>query len=420
MKPAKVHVVGAGLAGLAAAISLAGKGIPVEVSEAAGQAGGRCRSYFDQSLGLTIDNGNHLVLSGNAAVQDYLKTIGTTDRLAGPSAAVFPFVDVATGERWQVKPNHGPLPWWIFVADRRVPGTTASDYLKLAALLRATPGQRLADTFDCTGVLWQRLMHPLLLAALNTEPEDASASLAAAVVRETLARGGAACRPLFAEAGLTATFIDPALEFLERHGGVIYTNRRLRRLVFSDGGDRPGVVGLEFGGSVAPVETEDAVILGVPSWVAQELVPNLDAPTTFRSIVNGHFKITPPPGAPAMMGVVGGTVEWIFTFRDRLSVTISSADRFLDTDRRELATLLWRDVAAVYDLSPTVPPWQIVVEKRATFAATPEESKRRPDVATSWRNLFLAGDWTNTGLPATIEGALRSGYRAANFALERN
>jgi hypothetical protein len=118
-----------------------------------------------------------------------------------------------------------------------------------------------------------------------------------------------------------------------------------------------------------------------------------------------------------MIGLIGGTVEWIFAFRDRLSVTVSSADRFIDADRHALAAALWRDVAVAHGLPSTLPPWQIVMEKRATFAAIPEEAARRPGAATPWDNLFLAGDWTNTGLPATIEGALRSGYRAAELAM---
>jgi len=129
---------------------------------------------------------------------------------------------------------------------------------------------------------------------------------------------------------------------------------------------------------------------------------------------NAHFMFAPPPGCPPILGVVNGTTEWIFAFDGRLSVTISGADRLLDEPREALAQTLWDEVAAAVGLPGTaLPPWQIVRERRATFAATPAQDALRPGTVTRWRNLALAGDWTATGLPATIEGAIRSGNRAA-------
>ena len=130
------HVVGAGLAGLAAAVALADAGRRVILYEAAPHAGGRCRSYFDAELGCRIDNGNHLLLAGNRAALDYLERIGALGSLEGPPEAVFPFVDAATGERWTVRPNSGALPWWVLRAKRRVPQTRARDYLAAWALRR--------------------------------------------------------------------------------------------------------------------------------------------------------------------------------------------------------------------------------------------------------------------------------------------
>ena len=150
--------------------------------------------------------------------------------------------------------------------------------------------------------------------------------------------------------------------------------------------------------------------------MAKDLVPGLSVPTEFRAIVNAHFKIAPPPDAPAILGVIGGTAEWIFTFPDRVSVTVSGADAIVDRDREDLACTLWGDVAKALGLPPVLPVWQIVKEKRATFAATPEQDALRPATKTAWKNLVLAGDWTQTGLPATIEGALRSGFKAVALA----
>src|ERR1700724_1315672 len=100
MSPPRIHIVGAGLAGLAAALRVSEAGGKAIVHEAAGQAGGRCRSYYDSALGMKIDNGNHLLLSGNHATMDYLRRIGAGDRVLGPAEAGFPFVDLADKERW--------------------------------------------------------------------------------------------------------------------------------------------------------------------------------------------------------------------------------------------------------------------------------------------------------------------------------
>jgi hydroxysqualene dehydroxylase len=154
----------------------------------------------------------------------------------------------------------------------------------------------------------------------------------------------------------------------------------------------------------------------VPPLAAAGLVPDLQTPSEFRAIVNAHFRLAPPARIAPITGVLNGTIEWLFAFPDRLSVTISAADRLLDVARETLAAKIWDEVATVAELPGSLPPWQIVRERRATFAATPGENAKRPDSKTAWSNLFLAGDWTRTGLPATIEGAIRSGNRAADLA----
>jgi hydroxysqualene dehydroxylase len=408
--PGSVHVVGAGLAGLAAAVRLAGRGASVVVHEAAGAAGGRCRSYHDPLLDMVIDNGNHLLLSGNHAALSYLETIGAAGRLDGPAAAEFAFVDLASGERWTLRINRGRLPWWIFDRNRRVPGTTASDYLSFAGLLYASGEKTICEAVKCAGPLYERLARPFWLAALNIEPKEGSARLAGAIVRETLAAGGKACRPLIARDGLGQVFIEPALRFLGERNVTVAFGRRLRALDFD--GDK--VVGLDFGDERLTAGV-DAVILAVPPIVAADLVPDIKVPSEFRAIVNAHFRLDPPPGLAPIIGVVNGTIEWLFTFGDRLSITISAADRLLDAPREMLAQKLWQEVAIVTGLPTALPPWQIVRERRATFAATPRQNAKRPAATTTWRNLWLAGDWTMTGLPATIEGAIRSGNRAADL-----
>ena len=414
-----IHIVGAGLAGLSAALKLSGRGEIVVVHEATAFAGGRCRSYADAAIGMTIDNGNHLLLSGNRAALDYLRDIGAADRLIGPAEAEFHFVELAGGERWTLRMNDGRVPWWVFDSRRRVPGTHAFDYAALARLLWPPAGKTVGEVMSCQGPVYRRLVEPLLLAALNIDPPAGAAKLASAVIRQTLAAGGRACRPLVARDGLSATLIAPALDALRRRGGTLRLEHQLRAIRFAS----ERVEALDFGSDTVALGADDAAILAVPPYAAASLIRGLEVPTEFRAIVNAHFKIDPPPGQPPILGVIGGTVEWIFAFPGRLSVTISAGDRLIDTPREELARTIWTEVAQVTglpaDLPTGLPPWQIVRERRATFAATPAQDLKRPDAATAWRNLVLAGDWTNTGLPATIEGAIRSGNRAADLIAGR-
>ncbi len=412
------HIIGAGISGLSAAVRLSNVGFAVHVHEATQQAGGRCRSYYDAATDLVIDNGNHLMLSGNRHARAYARSIGSEAGLAGPERARFDFMDMASGERWTLDLGNGRVSTWLFDAARRVPGTGVVDYLKLAPLVWAGTAARVGDTVACKGELYRRLVHPLLLAALNVDPPDGSAGLAGAIVRETLLAGGQACRPLIAREGLSAVLVDPALALLRARGADIRFGHELRKVQAANG----AVTALDFGEDTAAVAPGDVIVLAVPPRAAASIVPGLTGPVKFRAIVNAHFRHDPPADQPALMGVIGGLVEWLFAFPQRLSVTISDADRLVNAPREELARDIWRDVCKAARLGADVaegplPPWQIVRERRATFEATPEQHRLRPGTRTEWKNLFLAGDWTDTGLPATIEGSVRSGDRAADLAL---
>jgi len=184
--PRTTHVIGAGLSGLAAAVRLSERGERVVVHEAAGQAGGRCRSYHDPQLGMVIDNGNHLLLSGNHAALGFLATIGAADRLVGPDAAEFAFADLTTNERWTLRINDGVIPWWLFDANSRPPGTRAGEFIALAKLLIPT-AKPIGEVIDCSGPAYDRFLNPLMLAALNCDPREGSTRLAARAAAVTAA-----------------------------------------------------------------------------------------------------------------------------------------------------------------------------------------------------------------------------------------
>ncbi len=157
---------------------------------------------------------------------------------------------------------------------------------------------------------------------------------------------------------------------------------------------------------------DEAVVLAVPPNIAADLLPGLTVPDAFCPILNIHFRAD---AAPGFIGVIGGTAQWVFAKAGVASVTISAAGDLVDLSAEAIAARVWPDVRTALDLADPMPAFRVVKERRATFAATAAQERRRPGPRTALGNLALAGDWTATGLPATIEGAIRSGRAAANL-----
>ena len=143
----------------------------------------------------------------------------------------------------------------------------------------------------------------------------------------------------------------------------------------------------------------------------------MKCPNEFQAILNVHFRIEADPGPAGFIGLVGGIAEWVFVKRGHVSVTISAANRLVEWEAEKIARAVWPDVQTALDLEGEMPPWRVVKERRATVAATAEQERLRPGARTGIANLVLAGDWTATGLPGTIEGAIRSGRIAAEVLL---
>lgn len=414
---AMIHIVGAGMAGLACATEIARAGKAVTLHEAAGQAGGRCRSFHDETLGRLIDNGNHLILGANPAVFSYLDTVGARAGLDGQSRAEFPFCDVRSGARWTLRPNRGRLPWWIFSPSRRVPGTKWTDYLAGLKLAWAGEQASVADCVGATGALTERLWEPLTEAVLNASTREGAARLLWPVLRLTFGQGEAACRAYLARRGLGPDLVEPGVAYVREHGGDIRFSQRLRQVQLSEG----RVAALDFTAESLKLGPDDQLVLALPPASLTQILPEIPAPLETRAIINGHFRLDHAvelPGGNRLLGIIGGTAHWLFARGDIASVTVSAADKLAEKEADEIGRLLWHDIAVALGKPPSEPPpFRIVKEKRATFAQIPAALAKRPPPRTAYKNLFLAGDWTATGLPATIEGAVLSGQRAAALAL---
>ncbi len=417
----RVHIIGAGLAGLAAGVRLAESGCAVTLYESAMQAGGRCRSFYDKHLERDIDNGNHLIMSGNKSVLAFLDTIGSVDPLTGPTFAAYPFVDVKTGKRWTVRMNEGPIPFWVLDKQWRVPDTKVWDYIKAAGIVLAGADKTVADAIDRNGVLFERFWEPLTLAVLNTTPERGQARLLWSVIRETFLLGGQASTPLVAKQGLGTAFVDPAVKYIESKGGLIRFGARLRS-AWMEGG---AVTSLSFADETVTLEAGDQVIFAIPPSRLKQIMPQLDPPNDDASILNIHYRLGAAVPIKALgegpfIALVSSLAQWVFVRDDVISVTTSASNAIGADDRPndDVVNQVWREVQTALGLADMdYERVRVIREKRATPDQSPAGAARRLKAETQYRNLFLAGDHTDTGVPATIEGSIRSGNKAAALAM---
>lgn len=405
-----MHVAGAGLAGLAAALDCAAAGGTVVLHEAASSAGGRCRSFADRELGATLDNGAHVILGVNRAAFGYLAACGALDRLVAAADAI-PVLDLASGRSWSV-PVAGHVP--LGLLRQPPPGARRRDLFALARRLGGDPAGSVAEAFGPLGPVYRWLIAPLCLAAMNAAPDAVEARAFAPVLRRIAVAGRGGLRPFVARESLSGTFVAPALERLARLGAEVRFGDRL--LEIAADGRRASAA--RFASGAAALAAGDGLVLAVPPPEARRLLPGLALPAcAARAIVNVHFRpgaIPPFPGHASMLGLLGGTAQWLFRRRRWLTATASDAGGLLRVAPADAARLMWADaVAALRMAGAPIPAFRVVRERRATWT---------PSTATGpgsgLANVFLAGDWTVPDLPGTIEAAVLSGRRAAARYLE--
>ena len=404
------HIIGAGFSGLSAALRLCQSGdFDVVLHEKLSRAGGRRHSFYDDALEREVDNGDYVLLTGWRESLDLISLIGARDQWVQQDKTELPFADMATGERWTLRPGAWPAPWWWISSPHSIP---TRDVWMLSRLRNASAKAVVTEIFP-RGASLDRLLRPLALAALNLDASRASARISGAALAQAFAEGAAGARLLFPAQDFARAFVDPAVRTLRKLGGVL----RFERELIAMGYGPEDVATLEFADDRIELALGDVVILATPPEIASGLVPNMRAPIEFTATVTIHFDALPPRGAAPLTGVVNGPFHWLFARGERIGATALDAGSLLEVSREKLATEWWRAAAALLGLSDEEPAWRVIRRKRATFAATPAQNALRPPCATPWRNLFLAGGYVSADLPDTIETAVRSGHEAAKAAM---
>jgi len=439
---ADVVVVGGGFAGLSAATALASRGARVVVADARPQLGGRATAFVDRSTGELVDNGQHVLFGCYAATFEFLHRIGAMGNVRVMPALEVPYIDTL-GRRSVLKcpplpsPLHlvgavldwDPMPWRDRLSVLRLAGPLrrARRELRRTGAVTADPPGSVSDWLRAhrqgrklTEWLWE----PLAVAALNQSPEHASAAPFVRVLAEMFGPDAGASAIVLPTRPLHEMYAEPARDYLVERGGEARTNA-LARLVFSNG----RVVGVDIRGEriLAP-----AVIAAVP-WHALRalagaappaaLAPTLAAADAMESmpIVTVNLWYDRPVMDDLFVGLPGRQMQWIFDKRrafgdtaSHLSLVTSGAIELTQMGRDELIALAAREVADALPLARTARLVRatVVSERQATFSLAAGQPAR-PGTRTPIEGLYLAGDWIDTGLPGTIESAVRSGHAAA-------
>jgi squalene synthase HpnD len=444
--PKKVAVLGAGYAGLAAATELILRGHDVTLVEGRALLGGRAHSFVDARSGLVLDNGQHILMGCYHETLALLQRLGVMGRLFSPPRLAVPFV---SEKGRSVLAATAPDPLHLLSALLGYGELSTADKLSAVGLaIRLRLGQKplVNESVEAWMRRWRQtpniiraLWEPLCIAALNEPVSTASARLFATVIRRTFLAGAADSTILLSRVGLSELFAPEVRQLLEMCSGTLRLQALVTGLRFE--GTTLREIKLSDGSSFQP----EAVVSALPWHVLRGLLPGesklaracgqiQDAP-----IVSLHLWLDRPILSEPFIGLLDSPVHWVFSRehihdariggKDQdgqaghvITAVVSGARDLVDKTGAELELLTLRELARFLPEARDVRVLhrRIYKARSATFAATPETEPLRPEATTEWSNFWLAGDWTNTGLPATIEGAVVSGVRAARAVDECN
>ena len=437
-----ILIIGGGFAGLAAAVEAAERGQRVLLLERRAFLGGRAYSMTDRVTGDTVDNGQHLMMGCYRRTLDFLGKIGAADKLKFQQRPRVDFLSEG-GSHAQFKCPPLPAPLHLLAGLGGLGTITWSDRaraLRVGLALRSLNGNR-ARLADITVREWlnelgqsarmqSRFWDLIALATLNEAPERASADMFARVLEEAFLHSKRDSTMVISRVGLSELYTHDARRFVEERGGQVRLNATVERLEFD--GPRVKAVVLRGGERFEPA----TVISALPYFALKDVIPADVAEAepfrhlaTFQSapIVSINLWYDAPVTELEFVGLLESPVEWVFNknaiagagkqARQHLALVISGAHEAGKLPKEQLIEVARREMERFFPAAQGQAPSHafVVKEQQATISHTIGVAKLRPSQRTPFENLFLAGDWTDTGLPATIEGAVWSGQECARL-----
>lgn len=426
----KVIIIGGGVAGLAAGAALAARGIEVSLFELRPFLGGRIYSFEDPATGDFVDNGQHVFTGFYYDTFKFLSLIGSSDHIARQKRLAIEFLDKEGGS-FKFEAMHLPKPFHLIGGLLRYPKFPNGDIFRL---MKKSGGLDLKDDpmsvagfLDALGqskAARANFFRPLSLAMLNAELEDISGRLFQSMLKTIFSVPRSHSVLAYSTVGFSELIAEPAALFITESGGSIYYSAPIRKIV-ADGDRISGVIDY-----FERLHTADAYVVALPPAVLAEIVPEGTVSDMskwrFSPIVSVNIWYDRPVMNSLMAGFLNGNFHWCFDKSSIINgkerhryVTLLASAAFdkIDLTKEKIIEEALEDMNSFFPVSRSakVVHVQVIKERKATVLMSQGLLGSRPKVATKFPNLFLAGDWIDTGLPATVESAVRSGFAAAEY-----
>lgn len=420
----KVIVIGGGFAGLTAAAYLSDKNIKVTLLEASPKLGGRAYSFLEKETNNIIDNGQHIMMGCYQETLDFLSLIGATDNFYFQKKLEVIFVQEGF-QLSSIKSVSKIYPYNLILGLLNFKLFSFIERFRLLKLFLKLPfisPDKLGDmnirewldeehqSKNIQNAFWKMLA----VGALNTGIKKASAKIFIDILRQIFLRGNRSATIILPKTGLSESYSKNAEEFIIKKGGEIKKSEEVEKVVVLD--DKV----IELRTSKNNYSDFDFVISAIPAFALSRIIDdkiNIVTPDfNYSSILNIHIWLKGNDFPDGFFGLINSPLHWVFNKGSHLNIVISDADELINKSDDELLLMVKTEMKKFFLLDQEwIASYKIIKEKRATFIPSNKILDKRPAQKTQIKNLILAGDWVNTGLPSTIESAVKSGRVAANL-----